>query len=121
MPELFVYLAGVLLTIGAFLVLQRGLVRILFGIVLIANAVNLAIMALGRSQGTPPIVPPGASEPLGAVANPLPQALVLTALVISFGLTAFALALIGRVHGVFGTVDGKALDPDMTDAERSEP
>ena len=79
MPELFVYLAGLLLTVGAYLVLQRGLVRILFGIVLIGNAMNLAIMALGRSQGAPPIVPPGATEPLGAVANPLPQALFLLA------------------------------------------
>ena len=120
MSELFVYLAGLLLTVGAFLVLRRGLVRILFGIVLIGNAMNLAIMALGRSQGAPPIVPPGATEPLGAVANPLPQALVLTALVISFGLTAFALALIGRVHGVFGTVDSNALDPGMEGREGGE-
>lgn len=114
MPELFVYLAGLLLTAGLYLVLQRGLVQVLFGVVLIGNALNLAILAVGRTSGAPPIVPPGATEPLGAVSNPLPQALVLTALVISFGLTAFALALIGRVHGTLGGVDTALLEGERT-------
>ena len=105
MPELFVYLAGFLLTAGVYLILQRGLVQVLFGVVLMGNALNLAILAVGRVTGDPPIVPPGATEPLGPVSNPLPQALVLTALVISFGLTAFALALIGRVHRALGGID----------------
>jgi multisubunit Na+/H+ antiporter MnhC subunit len=99
MAELFVYLAGILLTAGVYLVLQAGLVRMLFGVILIGNAMNLAIMAAGRAAVLPPpVVPPGAIVPEAAVANPLPQALVLTALVISFGLTAFALALVAEVH-----------------------
>ena len=98
MAELFAYLAGLLLAAGVYLVVQPQPVRMLFGVVLIGNAMNLGIMAVGRTHsGVPPIIPSGADAPLGAVANPLPQALVLTALVISFGLTAFALALIARV------------------------
>jgi multicomponent Na+:H+ antiporter subunit C len=121
-PELFVYLSGLLLTIGAYLVLQPGLVRILFGVVLVGNAMNLAILAVGRTQGRPPVIPPGAAEALEPMANPLPQALVLTALVISFGLTAFALALIGRVHGTIGTLDVRAVDPQGPDSsENTDP
>ena len=113
MAELFVYLAGILLTAGIYLVLQTGLVRMLFGVILISNAMNLAIMAAGRAAALPPpIVPVGAIAPETAVANPLPQALVLTALVISFGLTAFALALVAQVHATrAGTRIGLADEP----------
>lgn len=115
MAELFVYLAGTLLTAGVYLVLQTGLVRVLFGVVLIGNAMNLAIMAAGRAAtAAPPIVPPGALAPEGVVANPLPQALVLTALVISFGLTAFALALVARVHATWGRTHVELTDESQS-------
>jgi multicomponent Na+:H+ antiporter subunit C len=116
MPELFAYLTGLLLAAGVYLVLQQDLVRVLFGIVLIGNALNLGILAMGRSASTaPPIVPAGATSLAGAVANPLPQALVLTALVISFGLTAFALGLTARLHTLWGRVDAAVLE-DTADA-----
>lgn len=116
MAELFVYLSGILLTAGVYLVLQGALVRMLFGVILIGNAMNLAIMAAGRAAAlAPPIVPPGAIAPETAVANPLPQALVLTALVISFGLTTFALALVARVHETWGTTH-----VDLTDEPETE-
>lgn len=115
MAELFAYLAGLLLTVGVYLVLQKELIRMVFGIVLLGNALNLGILVAGRVHSSvPPIVPVGASAPVEAVANPLPQALVLTALVISFGLTAFALALIVRVHEVWGTSDLEALEQELS-------
>jgi multicomponent Na+:H+ antiporter subunit C len=72
---------------------------------LLGNGVNLLIFTAGRlTPGLPPIVPPGADAPLHAVANPLPQALILTAIVISLGLVAFALALLHRGHSILGTM-----------------
>ena len=79
---------------GIYLVLQRNLVRFVFGLILLSGGVNLLIFTAGRvTRGAPPIVPPDAyAPPLGA-ANALPQALILTAIVIGFGLTAFAMVL----------------------------
>ena len=64
------------------------------------------IFASGRlTIGAPPLIPEGAEAPLGTVANALPQALVLTAIVIGFGLFAFALVLVFRAYGELGTLD----------------
>ncbi len=87
--------------------LAGDLLRFLFGLTLISNAVNLAIFTSGRITvgGTPPLVPDGAYEPAGDVANALPQALILTAIVIGFGLFAFALVLTLKAYGLLGTID----------------
>jgi multicomponent Na+:H+ antiporter subunit C len=64
------------------------------GVGLIGSAMNLVVFAApGASRAAPPLIPAGAAAPAGAVADPLPQALVLTAIVIGFGLSAFVLAL----------------------------
>jgi multisubunit Na+/H+ antiporter MnhC subunit len=74
--------------------LARNFMRFLFGLILLSNAANLIIFASGRmTPGAPALVPYGADTPLGVVGNALPQALVLTAIVIGFGLLAFTLAL----------------------------
>ena len=82
---------GVLVAAGVFLILRRSLVRVAFGFILLGHAVNLLLMAaggLGRRE--PPILgPDGPTTP----ADPLPQALVLTAIVISFGTTVYLLGL----------------------------
>jgi multicomponent Na+:H+ antiporter subunit C len=99
-------LVGVLVTCGVYLILRRTLLRVLFGIVLLSNAVNLALLTVGRVlRAAPPILPEGATAPVAAAANPLPQALVLTAIVIGFGLVAFALVLVYRVYWTFDTID----------------
>ena len=100
-------LAGFLVSVSLWLMLTGDLVRFLFGLALVSNAVNLAIFAGGRlTYAAPAIVPEGAAAPPEAVANALPQALILTAIVISFGLLAVALALAVRAWRSFGTSEG---------------
>lgn len=97
---------GVLVSTSVYLMLDRNVLRFLFGLVLLSNAVNLVIFVAGRlTAGAPPLIPDGAYAPDGAVANALPQALVLTAIVIGFGLLAFALALVYRTYMSLGTVN----------------
>ena len=75
----------------------------------VRNAVNLAIFVAGRlSSNTPPLVPEGALG-MATSANPLPQALILTAIVISFSLVAFTVVLFERAHRALGTLDPDAM------------
>ncbi|PZF99440.1 Na(+)/H(+) antiporter subunit C [Micromonospora deserti] len=80
---------GVLVGCGVTLVLERNLTRVLLGVILLGNGVNLLILLGGRS-GTAPVV---GTAPAGTWSDALPQAMVLTAIVITFGLTAFVLAV----------------------------
>lgn len=106
MEVLLAVLVGWLFAVAVFLMLGRSIVRYLFGLVLISNAANLAIFAAGRlTYGVPALVPAGLAAPAGAIANPLPQALILTAIVIGFGLLAFAFVLASRANEALGTVD----------------
>jgi multicomponent Na+:H+ antiporter subunit C len=83
---------GVLFAVGVFLVLQRNLTRVLVGLGMLAHGVNLMLLVASNSLGTAPIVD-GREGPLS---DPLPQALILTAIVITFAVTAFLLALAVR-------------------------
>ena len=85
---------------GAYLLLQRELVRTVLGIVLISNSAVLFIIASGLRRGGPPIYPLGER-----VADPLVQSLALTALVIGCGVTALLLALVVRIFAAGGTLD----------------
>lgn len=103
MELLLAGLAGLLVSAGAYLMMSGRTLPYLFGLTMISNAANLVIFAVGRlTLGRPPLVPPGA-DTLSGAANPLPQALVLTAIVIGFGLLVFALALALVSHHAFGT------------------
>lgn len=82
-----------LVAAGTFLVTSRSLSRIVLGFALLGHAAVLALLASGGPAGSPPIVD---GEPPPDMSNPLPQALSLTAIVISFGLTLFVLALARR-------------------------
>ena len=84
---------------GTFLVTSRSLSRIVLGFALLGHAAVLALLASGGRSGSPPIVD-GAPTP--DTVNPLPQALALTAIVISFGLTLFVLALARRQQLITG-------------------
>ncbi|MGH3665672.1 MAG: Na(+)/H(+) antiporter subunit C [Egibacteraceae bacterium] len=83
---------AVLYGAGTYLILQRTLTRIILGVAMIGHGANLLLLASGGRAGRPPLVGSGQ----GPVADPLPQALALTAIVISFGVTAFLLALAYR-------------------------
>jgi len=88
---------GTVITAGSYLALSRDLLRCLVGLALIGNGVNLLLFAAGGfgSKAPPIIAEPGRT--LGAAANALPQALVLTAIVISFALLCFSLVLAVRL------------------------
>ncbi|NBB84225.1 MAG: Na+/H+ antiporter subunit C [Alphaproteobacteria bacterium] len=106
MEPILAILVGVLLAGAVYLMLGRNLVKFLIGLMLLSNAANLTIFAAGRlTWAAPPLIPGDAEAPIGAVANALPQALILTAIVISFGLVAFAMVLAYRAYQEIGTVD----------------
>ena len=92
MSVLLAFAAAVLFGIGTYLVLQRKLSRIIIGIGLLTHGANILWITAGR-RGAPPIV---GTEPAEAFSDPLPQALTLTAIVITFGVTALLLALAYR-------------------------
>lgn len=83
----------VLVTAGVYLLLERSLSRVLIGVILIGNGVNLLFLVAGGAAGRPPII---GLEPEGRMSDPLPQAMVLTAIVITLGMTAFLLAMAYR-------------------------
>ena len=88
------------------MILRRSLVKLIIGIILLGNGANLLIFLLGRiAKGHPPIIPAGSEVLLEAYTDPLPQALILTAIVISFGLQSFAIILVKRAHKVVKTDD----------------
>jgi multicomponent Na+:H+ antiporter subunit C len=106
METLLAFVIGGLFSAGLYLMVRRSVVKMIFGLVLLANAANLLIFTMGRLvRGRPPLVPQGATEPLAPFADPLTQALILTAIVISFGVQAFAMVLIKRVFDTVGTDD----------------
>jgi multicomponent Na+:H+ antiporter subunit C len=97
---------GLLYAAGVYLLLRRNVVRLVFGLVLLGHAANLLIFtAGGLVRGHPPIAPPLSPAPPPPVADPLPQALVLTAIVIGFAVVAFAAVLVHRVVDSTGTDD----------------
>ncbi len=111
MEPVIALLVGLFVAVAAYLVLSRALVRVLLGLVVLGNGVNLLIFVAGRLGGaTPPIAPAGAVTPPGYAANPLPQALILTAIVIGFAMFAFLIALALRAY--------QAMDADDTDHMR---
>jgi multicomponent Na+:H+ antiporter subunit C len=106
MELLLVALIGVLYACGVYLILKRSMVRLLLGIILLGNGTNILIFLLGNiTKGKPPIIEPNLSVFADIYADPIPQALILTAIVISFGLTSFAIVLLKRVYALINTDD----------------
>ncbi|HEV7718067.1 MAG TPA: Na+/H+ antiporter subunit C [Arsenicitalea sp.] len=96
-------LVGLFISVAIYLLLSRALIRMLLGLVILGNGVNLLIFTAGRlASATPPIVPAGLSAPVGPTANPLPQALILTAIVIGFAMFAFLLVLAMQAYRTLG-------------------
>ncbi|WP_151719929.1 Na+/H+ antiporter subunit C [Gemmobacter serpentinus] len=104
---------GILTASGVWLLLRPRTFQVIIGLCLLSYAVNIFIFSMGRlTPGAPPIMPKGGFINPAAYADPLPQALVLTAIVISFATTALFLVVMIASRGVTGTdhVDGKERD-----------
>lgn len=89
-------LVGSLYAVGVFLILQRTLTRIVIGIALLGHGANLLLLQAGGPAGAVPFIGGDAADGELISADPLPQAMVLTAIVITFGVSAFLLALAFR-------------------------
>jgi len=104
MELLLTALVGVLMASSVWLMLSRDLVKFLFGLILISNVANLVIFLVGGlTLGEPALI--GDAPESETYANALPQALVLTAIVIGFGLVSFTLILALRAWQALGTTD----------------
>ena len=106
MTVLLAIAAGVLFAAAVYLMLRRSVLKLALGLSLLANAANLVIfVSAGITRGEPPLVADGATAPPPGAADPLPQAMVLTAIVISFAVLAFTLTLMHRVYQEGGSDD----------------
>ncbi len=111
MDYVLAVLVGLFIALGIYLLLSRSVIRMLIGMTIFGNGVNLLIFTAGRvTRELAPIIPPGLDAPDGPIANPLPQALILTAIVIGFSMFSFLLVLAFRAY--------QSLDADNTDTMR---
>ncbi|TWI59618.1 Na(+)/H(+) antiporter subunit C [Halalkalibacter nanhaiisediminis] len=102
METLMSVLVGILFTIGTYLVLTKSLLRIILGTAVIGHGVHLLILTMGGlKKGMPPLLDAGHTT----FTDALPQALILTAIVINFAVTALFLVLAYRAYQVLGTDD----------------
>lgn len=103
-------LSGLFFIVSIYLLLSRYVIRVLLGVAILGNAVNLLIFTAGRlTREVPPIIPIELDVPAVATANPLPQALILTAIVISFSFFAFLLVLSFRAYQDLKSDDSETL------------
>lgn len=102
--------ASFLVGTGVYLILERSLTRVLVGLIMLGNGVNLLFMVASGPAGRPPII---GESPVGEMSDPLPQALVLTAIVIALGTTAFLLAM---AHRSWQLNDHDDVQDDVEDA-----
>jgi multicomponent Na+:H+ antiporter subunit C len=103
---------GVLTSTGVYLLLERSLIRMLLGLLLIGNAINLLILSVGGPSGNPPVRGRTSAGEV-TTADPLAQALILTAIVITMGVAAFVLALTYRSYRL-NTIEEVGNDPEDT-------
>lgn len=116
METIMAFVIGGLYAAGAYMMLRRDVFKIVISLGLLSYATNLLLLTVGGlTRARPPLVPEELTEPVGPIANPLPQALILTAIVIGFGLQAFALVLAHRTVQVTATDDVDNLTTTDTD------
>ncbi len=105
MELILIILIGVLYTAGLYMMMRRSFVKVIIGLIFLGHAANLLIFTLGRiTKGSPAFINADGSL-LEPFADPLPQALILTAIVIGFGVQAFAIVLFKRAYQTAGTDD----------------
>ncbi len=106
METVLAIVVGCLYAAGIYMMLRRSLFKLILGLVLLSHGANLLIFTVGGlTRGRPPIAPPGATQPPTPSADPLPQSLILTAIVIGFAVLAFSLVLFHRGYQTFGSDD----------------
>ncbi len=106
MEPVLAFLCGIMVAASLYLMLAGNIIRFIFGLVLATNAVNLLIFTAGRlSSPRPPLIGEDFAVPAEQAANALPQALILTAIVIGFALMTFVFILFYRTYQALGTVD----------------
>ena len=106
METLLSLTVGGLYAAAIYMMLRRSIAKFIIGLVLLGHATHLLIFTIGRPvRNAPPLIPADATQLTGTFADPLPQALILTAIVISFGVQAFALVLVKRVYQTHGADD----------------
>ena len=105
--------SGMLVAGGVYLLLSQNLVRMLFGLIMLSNAVNLVIFSTGGLlHQKPALISPDQVILTTEVANALPQALILTAIVIGFALLVLMFVLFYRSYETLGTVDTRLMPED---------
>lgn len=121
MEALLAGLVGLMIAAALYLMLSGNLVKFVFGFTLMGNAVNLLIFTAGRLQHVhPPLIPPDQANLTRAVSNALPQALILTAIVIGFAMVTFLLVLLMRTYAHTGTLDVEDAS-FLSEIEENEP
>lgn len=108
MEILTAVLAGIIFMAATYLLLSKSLLRVIIGTALLSHGVHLMLLTMGGlKKGAAPIL----SEHAKSFVDPLPQALILTAIVISFGVTSFILVILSRLSGIeigrYGSNEGK--------------
>lgn len=102
METIMIIVAGVLVTVATYLLLSKNMIQVILGTAVLTHAVHLLLMTMGGFKGEDvPIVGEGAAE----FADPIPQALILTSIVISFAVTAFFLVLAYQMYQKTGIED----------------
>lgn len=121
METVLALLVGVMFGAAVYALLRGTLLRLVVGVILFTASVNLMIFTVGGLvRDNPPLVAAGAAAPARPHAPALPQALVLTAIVIGFGLVVFTLVLVSRAHEATGEADADRMRAALharTDAE----
>ena len=118
MQLLCAILAGIIVSASVYLILDRHLIRFIFGLVLAGNAVNLMIFTVGRLESRrPPLIADQVTSMTVRYANALPQALILTAIVIGFALLSFVFILFYRAYQTLGTVDTELMQAAESNPE----
>jgi multicomponent Na+:H+ antiporter subunit C len=106
MELLIAILIGALFSGGIFCLLRRSIMKVVIGVMLLSQGANLLVFAAGGlTAGLPVFVDSATGVPPAGHADPLPQALVLTAIVIGFGLVVFTISLLHRAHHAVGSDD----------------
>lgn len=111
METLLAIVIGVLYAAGLYLMMRRSIVKLVLGLALLGHAANLLIFVTGRvERGSSAVIPPDQTTLIAPFPDPVPQALVLTAIVIGFGVQAFAIVLLKRAYQAVRTDDMDAMN-----------
>ncbi len=102
METFYAILIGGFFAAALYLILRRSLLKIILGLILLSQTANIIVfVSASLTRAVPPLIAKGESAPPMPHADPLPQALILTAIVIGFGVLAFAMALVYRANQEF--------------------